>query len=112
MIKEFKIILIDSSVLVKIFNGDHDNTNVLKTINELKEKNVPYFAGTTLVNFLRAMWLSNSESKLQYGKMILETIEIIVTKELDFKDPQKVRKDMIMTAKNLEFKFRSEHENN
>ncbi len=98
--KEIPLFIMDASVIVKIFEGKNDehSREVIDMIAKMKAKGMPFQAVTTLSSFLRAVWLADSRSNIKEIQKFIETFKILPTLEIDYKNEDKVRNDIIEFA--------------
>lgn len=99
-IKEPPLFVIDSNVLVKMFEGkdEHKDCEILIKLGEMKQKGIPIKAVTTLSSFMRALWKSDGDAKLKNVHNVLDIIKVLPTPNDDFKNENKVRDDMLKLA--------------
>lgn len=95
-----KLFLVDSSVLVPMFEGNNTAkaVEVLDMMSSMKSKGIPFKAVTTLVSFLEALWKANSKAQIKNIQSVMEIIEVVATPETDYKNHDKVVDDIIKFA--------------
>jgi hypothetical protein len=68
--------IVDSSALKDMFEGKKSGGELLSKMNELKNSGVPVKAMTPLASFLRAIWLTDPETKIQSVQKAINFLEI------------------------------------
>jgi hypothetical protein len=96
------IFIIDSSVLVNMFNGDESKKSI-EVMNKLKNANdlnqgLP--ALTTSASFFRALFLANPDVKIQNIQKVLSFITICPS-FADIKDKEAVTKELLTFAESV-----------
>lgn len=99
-IQNIPLFIVDTSVLVEMFEGNNDkySLDVLNKLRDMKAKGLPFKAATTLSAFLRAIWKANSNCTIKEIQNAIETFKIMPTFECDYKDKKKVTNDIIKFA--------------
>jgi hypothetical protein len=85
---------IDWSALKGMFAGEGSGGELLKKIKDMKNKGIDIKVTTTLSNFLRAIWLSNPEIKIQDIQKTMSFLEIGFSMA-DFKNEKDVLEETL-----------------
>lgn len=86
--------IIDSSALKDMFEGKNKGGELSKKMNEMKNSGVPIKAMTPMASFLRAIWLTDPETKIQSVQKALNFLEIGYS-TADFKSEKDTRDEII-----------------
>ena len=99
---KFPLFLIDHTVLLQMLEGDNKNRAIemLDRITNMKKRNVPFKAITTLPCFLRAIWEAKN-LQVENLRKIIDPIQIISTGQVDYKSEKEVTEDIIKLAEKL-----------
>ena len=100
--KEIMVVVIDASALKDFFEGKNKGKSkeLMKLIKELKEKGSDMKIITPISSFLRAIWLSDPNVKINNIQKTLSFLEVHPC-IIDFKVKDKVQNEIIHLAKRL-----------
>lgn len=96
-------VMIDCSALKDIFEGKNSGSELLKKFSELNEKGIKIKVVTPMASFLRALYLTDSDTKIQSIQKTLNFLEIGYS-TADFRVEKEVT-DEIIKIINLMSKF-------
>ncbi len=97
-----KGIILDSSVLSSIIDGKTLNSKkILKGLSDLKIKNEEAIVITNVSSFQNAIWKADPNSKIKNLKKLLDLVDILPGKIIDFRDDKVVMKELAEFAADL-----------
>lgn len=97
MDKKIPLFIIDSSALKDMFEGKESGDKLLKKFNDMKYKGSPIKAHTPLASFLRAIYLTDPETKISVVQKTLNFLEIGFS-YADFRDEKAVTEEILKIA--------------
>lgn len=95
---EIPAFIIDSSALKDMFEGNNKGGELLKKLNDMKLKGISVKAMTPMASFLRALYLTNPETKIQSIQKTLNFLEIGYS-TADFRNEEATRDEIIKIIK-------------
>jgi hypothetical protein len=91
------LFIIDASALKDMFEGKKSGGELLKKLSEMKELGKPLKVITPMASFLRALYLTDPETKIQVIQKALNFLEIGYS-TADFKNEKATTDEIVRIA--------------
>lgn len=100
------LFLIDSSVLVKLFEGDTTSNEMLMKMFEMKKHNIEFQAITTISSFFNALWKIKEDVSVKHIQEAMDMINVGFASQkgfavFEYKDDENIRNEIIDLAKRM-----------